>query len=112
MASYLSINNYSRNGKLFVSTKVIEQIASGSVEKMAAVTKAQHKYSNIFQLNKSISCSIHEGKAEIKVNLDIKKGYNVEETCSAIQKSIAEDLISLLEQVPFKIKVRVEHIIK
>lgn len=111
MAGYISINNFSHNGKAFISTVAIEQVVLSSIEKMTAIANQKIKKGNIFRLYEKIACSIREGKAEIKLSLDIKKGFNVEETCIAIQTAIADDLSAFLEQAPFKIKVRVENII-
>lgn len=113
MASYLSVNNYSHDGNLFISNNAIVNIAIFALKKMDVVqlNKRKSHRTSTFNINDKINCYIRDGKAVINVNVDILKGHNVNDVCLNIQKNIADDLEAMIEQIPFSIKVRVDHII-
>lgn len=121
MANYLDVNCYGNLGKCKISCSSISMIAGFAVEKLDAVTFAAKRTSKKetekrtklpFNINNKVKCSIsHEGNAQVEVNVDIKKGFKVDDVCLNIQKAIADDLETMIEQIPYSIKVKIEHII-
>lgn len=120
MTSYLTLNNNYTNskGNLKISSFTIEQIAEFSLQKMDAVsTPKAKKYPKLlkkfdyFSLKEGVKCTFKDNRINLKIIVDIKKGSNIEEVCLKIQKTIADDLEILLENIPLNIKVKVEKII-
>ena len=90
MAEYVYIQDYSKKGKLGISKTCFEQIISLSTNKIQGVQTADN---------------------QINVQVKIKQGNNIEKICTNIQEQIAEDITTMVELVPFSIKVKVVSII-
>lgn len=109
---YLEINNYSHVGALYISSKVFKDIALENLLK----AKSLYLDSNDEKLNKenlsnNISCSLKDNKGELNIKVNLKKGFDANEECTKLQKDIYNEILLLLEQVPLKIKIKVEKII-
>ena len=112
MAEYVYIQDYSKKGKLGISKTCFEQIISLSTNKIQGVQTADNQNIKfVFSFHKPISCEIVNGKVQINVQVKIKQGNNIEKICTNIQEQIAEDITTMVELVPFSIKVKVVSII-
>ena len=119
---FIYINNYSRLGKIGISSKTIESIASKAVSEIpgAAVyymvkknDKSKKKNPLDFLLPDPVKVSLSPttGKAPIKLDVAIKAGVNVGEICLALQKKIADASSLSCDTLPYEVKVRVAKIL-
>lgn len=111
MASYLKINNYSNEGSLSLSKRVFEDIVAYTIKQFDNVTKSNNALKSLLNFNESTSVYIRDGKAQITLSVDIKKGHNVKEICNKMIAALQNNIEMFVEQAPVKIKVKVEHII-
>ena len=114
--SYIKINNYSNNGNLYIASKVFKDIAIYRIKNTKGVYIGNEEVSkkgrnNDFDFDKNVVCTYKDGYAELYISINVKKGEDVNKICINLQKEISDDIFVLLEQVPVKIKVKVEKII-
>lgn len=111
MAEYVYIENFSKRGKLGISKNCFEEIISCATNHINGVQTAKKQSKFVFSFHKPVSCEITNGKVQINVQVKIKQGNNIEKICTDIQQQIAEDINSMVELVPFSIKVKVVSIL-
>lgn len=112
MAEYVYIQDYSKRGKLGISKKCFEEIIKITTNKINGVQTVDSQNNILpFYFNKPISCEIVNGKVQINVQVKVKQGSNIEEVCTKIQEQIADEITTMVELVPFSIKVKVVTII-
>lgn len=114
--SYIKINNYSNNGNLFIASKVFKDIAIDKVKNTKGVYIGNEEVSkkgknHDYDFDKNIICTYKDGYAELYININVKKGVDVNKLCINLQKEISDEISVLLEQVPVKIKIKVGDII-
>ena len=122
---YLAINNYNRLGSMGISRNAIRTIALNAVShvKGAAVYSPFHKrkkaakkkaidLSEIFTLPNGVSVALHkDGRAEIKIEVEIKAGENASDVAKAIQKEVADSLELMCDVKSFDIKLHIARIV-
>lgn len=114
--SYIKINNYSNNGNLFIASKVFKDIAIEKIKSTKGVYIGNEEVfkkgkDQDFDFDKNITCTYKDGYAELYININVKKGVDVNKLCINLQKEISDEIFVLLEQVPVKIKIKVGNII-
>ncbi len=112
MAEYVYIDNYTRNGTIGISHYVFDQIASIATDNVKGAAVANSRKKGLFKLMHPISCSIRNGKVDVKIDVTIQKNVNIHDICLNIQKEVASALSSMTELVPFNIDIKVVSIIK
>jgi uncharacterized alkaline shock family protein YloU len=114
--SYIKINNYSNNGNLYIASKVFKDIAIDKIKNTKGVYIGNEEVSkkgknSDFDFDKNVICTYKDGYAELYININVKKGVDVNKICINLQKEISDEIFVLLEQVPVKIKIKVGDII-
>ena len=109
MAEYVYIQNYTRNGAMGISHVVFDQIAASATNQVNGATVKENP-NDFFRLHKPITCSIRNGLVDVKIQVNISAGVNVNEVCLRIQEEVASALRMMTELVPFKIIVEVANI--
>lgn len=114
--SYIKINNYSNNGNLYIASKVFKDIAIAKIKNTKGVYIGNEEVSKKgknqnFDFDRNINCTYKDGYAELYININVKKGVDVNELCLNLQKEISDEIFVLLEQVPVKIKIKIGNII-
>ena len=114
MSDYVYIQSYSKKGKLGISRRVFEQIAIEAVNRVTGASYDKKRQKMMpFNLFKPISVILHHtGNIDIRVEITIKKGNDIKETCEMIQKEIRYSLESMVEQAKVNIVTRVIRIEK
>lgn len=109
MAEFVYIQNYRKAGKLGINRKCFEKICSVVTNKISGVSTKEAKKSNnpLFTFDKPVNCEIVNNKVIIKVQVIIHRGVNVDEICNLIQREIADAMTTMVETVPFSIKIKV-----
>ena len=109
MAEYVFIENYHKSGKLGINRKCFEEICSVVTNRISGVsTKSGRKNSNpMFTFDKPVRCDVINNKLNILIQVIIHQGVNVDEICTLIQQEVADALTTMVETVPFSIKIKV-----
>ena len=55
----------------------------------------------------SAHCDIINNKVIIQIQVIVRQGVNVDEICTLIQQEVADALTTMVETVPFSIKIKV-----
>lgn len=109
MAEFVYIQDYSKAGKLGINRKCFEKICSVVTNKISGVsTKEEKKNQNpLFTFDKPVHCDIINNKVIIQIQVIVRQGVNVDEVCTLIQQEVADTLTTMVETVPFSIKIKV-----
>ncbi len=109
MAEFVFIENYHKAGKLGINRKCFEKICSVVTNKIFGVsTKEEKKNSNpMFTFDKPVRCDVINNKLNILIQVIIRQGVNVDEICTLIQQEVADALTTMVETIPFSIKIKV-----
>lgn len=106
MAEYIYIQNYTKKGKLAISTSVFDQIITLVIEKIKGV-KIKKNQDFLFLLHRPIHCEIKEGKVNADIDVIVSQESNVNSVCLKIQEEIAYAISSMTECIPFLVNVKV-----
>lgn len=109
MAEFVFIQDYSKVGKLGISRKCFEKICSVVTNRISGVsTKEEKKNKNpLFTFDKPVHCDIINNKVIVQIQVIVRQGVNVDEICTLIQQEVADALTTMVETVPFSIKIKV-----
>ena len=111
MADYLRIQTHSKQGTLGISRKVFEFLATDATNRVQGVTVSKAKKIKSFTLSNPVKVSFRkDGKVEIEISVNLKKGTNASQICSTIQEQVANVLSAYTESVPFDIDVKIADI--
>lgn len=105
MAEYIYMQNYTRNGKMGISYRVIEHVASDVCREMADTVRISEN-----EKDHPIRCSITKGRAYLSLEVKIKEGANAAAVASKLQEEIAVGLINSIELSDCTINVNVNGI--
>lgn len=109
MKDYVLINNYSRLGRLGISRNAIASVASYAVETFAGVAVSKKKA--LFSIERGVKVSLtREGKAIVKIDIDVSVDAPVQTLATAIQKEVASAIALSCDTVPLEVQVRVAKI--
>ena len=122
MRSFLTIRNHSGLGILGISRYALAAIARRAAEDVTGTKVVTHKSKGLlsrFKNDDSFSVApegvrvvfSNEGKALIRMEVNLPRNVEVAKTCIAIQESVANNLVLMCDMVPFDVQVRVAHIV-
>ena len=103
MADYIYINQYDKGGDLAISRNVFARLAEAAVghTSLKNSVKVKEPVKVVFK---------KDGRVEIAVHVRIKRGVNLTEACSELQKEIAHALETYVESIPFEVDISVDEI--
>ena len=109
MAEFVLIQDYSKVGKLGISRKVFEEICSVVTNRISGVSTKEKKKNNsdLFVFDKPVHVDVINNKVIVQIQVIIRHGVNVDEICTLIQQEVADALTTMVETVPFSIKIKV-----
>lgn len=107
MAEYVKIENYTRNGAMGISHFVFDQIAEIATNKVKGASVKTNSVKRLFKVHKPISCQIRNGQVNVKIDVIIRSGANVNAVCTQIQEEVANAISSMTELVPFNVNIKV-----
>jgi len=111
MPDYVFIENYTGLGDIGISRNVLITIAAKATNRVKGATVSGTK-SRVFNLYHPIQCVIHhDGTADIKISVSLKKGVNVNQVCLNIQKEVAEAIEEMVETVKVRVIIKVASIV-
>ena len=106
---YHKIYNFTTNGNLEISTKVLEEIAIQAVEKVEGATLPSSR-SLLFD-KQPVECVFKKnGDFIVTINIRVEYGSNVSEISKAVQEQVEHDLLYMTEIRPRKVHVNVADI--
>ena len=105
MGNYVYIKKSNKKGELGVSKNVFKQIAEESLKQINGIIASNKKKKNLLSSD-DISVSIKDNEAVYYINVKVEKGSNEEEIKQKIQEVLTNNLLYLLDAVPFKIVVK------
>lgn len=107
MADYVYIENYNNYGAMGISRRVFENIASAATNRVKGAS-VSHNKGRLFTLHRPIQIILrNNGLVDIRIDVIIKIGVNVDEVCLKIQEEVANALLLMTEMIPFNIGVKV-----
>lgn len=113
--TYITINNYNKKGSLHIATKVFKDIAIDVLNKTEGVHIGEFEVKKgkvqTFDFNKNVVVHDKDGRVELDLKINVKKGVDVNDLCLNLQKEINDAILFAVEQLPVKIKIKVENII-
>ena len=108
MASdYYYLNNYRGAGKIAISRKSFESIATIAANSVEGA-KVRSKGKKSFSLTEPVRAAFRrDGKVELSRQVSVSKAANVRDTCLLIQERVATAVSMMSEAVPFAIELKV-----
>lgn len=118
MADYVNIENYSKNGKLAISRRVFEKIATDATNNVTGAKVKSREGKNkkgiskvVFDLFKPIKIAFKSnGQVDVNIDITLSKGSNASEVCLKIQEEVSNALLAYTESVPFRINIKVAEV--
>ncbi len=113
MAAYVYLDNYSKKGKLGISSRVFDELVTAALLNIKGIAKSQKfmKKMQFIKLNRPVQTYINKDVVHVLIYIDVAKGKNIHEVVSNIQEEVHNSLVMATEQVPVNIQVNVESII-
>ena len=106
---YHKILNFTTNGNLEISTKVLEEIAIQAVMKVEGATLPSAR-TLLFE-KQPVKCFFKKnGDFIVNINIRVAYGYNVSDISKAVQEQVENDLLYMTEIRPRKVHVNVADI--
>ncbi|MCI2111276.1 MAG: Asp23/Gls24 family envelope stress response protein [Bacilli bacterium] len=104
--SYYRLENYGKNGTTAISLSTFEAIATIAASSLEDVTVTKKRKD--FWLTKPVSASLKkDGRVQVSLEVNVKKGAKVDETCTKIQQEVASAIEMMCETVPVRIIIKV-----
>ena len=113
MADYIKIENYSKNGELAISRRIIHKIVQEAVVDIVGIELKDPKLKNRFlaYLFNPIKITFRaDGEVAVEISIVIKKGVNANDICLKIQEEVSNALMAYAESVPFAIIIKVAEV--
>lgn len=105
-SSYYILDNYNQNGHIAISMGAFESIATIAAGSLENVTVKKKKKD--FLLTKPVAALIRkDGRLQISLEVTMKKGTKIDETCTKIQQEVANAVQMMCETVPVRVMVKV-----
>ena len=112
MADYVYINDINKKGTMAISKTVFNSIAYFALNRIGIkVSEKGTKKRLKARLYNPIETTIHHGIVHVSVNVDIKKGTDIQDITSKIQNEITTAFLCATEHIPFDIQVKTHAII-
>lgn len=112
MRDYITINNYSGLGTIGFSRQAIAAIAQASLKEVDGASIFGRKGRGDYSINSGVRVVFtKEGKAAIKMDVNLSHGVNVHAACERIQQTVATAVTLMCDMVPFDVQVKVMRIV-
>ncbi len=106
---YHKIYNFTTNGDLEISTKVLEEITIQAVNKVEGATLPSSR-TMLFD-KRPVKCLFRQnGDFVVSVDIRVEYGFNVSEVSRLVQERIEQDLLYMTEIRPRKVHVNIADI--
>jgi uncharacterized alkaline shock family protein YloU len=110
MKDYITFDNYTGLGTMGISRRVLASIASIATAGVQGASLSKHE-SRLFQISRPVKVSLlRNGRAEIKIDVNLKKGAKVGDVCRSIQQEVATEIAMMVETLPVDVKINVGRI--
>lgn len=110
---YYQIKNYSSTGEMAISRHAFENIALNTIKhiKGVKVYKGRQGANKSVYLYRPIVCNMEkDGLIKLDVDITLKKGVKLKETCEKIQEEINNAILLAVETVKVKVNINVAQI--
>ena len=112
MRDFITINNYSGLGTIGFSRAAIAAIAAASLKEVDGASVFGRSARRDYFLNPGVKVIFtKEGKATIKMDVNLSRGVSVPEACERIQQTVATAVTLMCDMVPFDVQVKVMRIV-
>lgn len=121
---YIAVNNYNRLGEIGISRNAIRTIAEKAVgnvpgaslyvpmSKRKAKKKKDTILNEIFAIPSGVKIAIKgDGKALIKMEIEVKEGENASVIARLIQKEVGESIAMMCDAFPYEIAIKIARIV-
>jgi len=102
--NYYYLRTNSRRGKIAISHKAFEDIATNAAKSLEGV---EVEGGAISLLSPAKASFRKDGRVEISLSVTLPKGSDAHAKCLAIQKAVADDLLSMTDVIPLSVAVKV-----
>lgn len=104
---YYFLNNYKNNGKMGISRRSFETIATTAANGVKDAKVSRQK-SRLFHLAHPVNAYFrNDGKVELQIDVNISGAAPVKDVCLKIQEAVASSVSMMCETVPFGIEIKV-----
>jgi uncharacterized alkaline shock family protein YloU len=108
-SSYYMLDNFNQNGATGISLSSFESIATIAADSLENVEVKKSKKE--WSLNKPVAATVRkDGRVELSLEVTMKKGAKIDETCRKIQEEVANAVQMMCDTVPVRVLVKVSAI--
>ena len=104
MAKYVYIKKTNKKGELGISKSVFKQIGEESIRQINGIISLDKK--KTFLTDDDVDVTLRENEAIFKIKVNISKDVNKDEIETKIKEVLTNNLLYLLDAVPFKIVIK------
>ena len=105
MAKYVYIKKTNKKGELGISKSVFKQIGEESIHQINGIISLDNK-KKTFLTDDDVDVTLRENEAIFKIKVNISKDVNKDEIETKIKEVLTNNLLYLLDAVPFKIVIK------
>ena len=105
MAKYVYIKKTNKQGELGISKSVFKQIGEESIRQINGIISLDNK-KKTFLTDDDVDVTLRENEAIFKIKVNISKDVNKDEIETKIKEVLTNNLLYLLDAVPFKIVIK------
>ena len=105
MAKYVYIEKTNKKGELGISKSVFKQIGEESIRQINGIISLDKK-KKTFLTDDDVDVTLRENEAIFKIKVNISKDVNKDEIETKIKEVLTNNLLYLLDAVPFKIVIK------
>ncbi len=110
MGRYVYIDEDSKKGRFGIGIGIFQLLADEALTRIPDLVSNPVKAGHHRRLRlNSTDVAIHRGVVRVKVNVNAKQNVNVHQLQQRIIDEINSSFMMVAEQVPFKVKVKVEN---
>lgn len=111
MGRYVYIEKDSNKGRFGIGVDVFTTLVNEALGRVPGlINEPIEKRHHHLQFNSS-EIDIHRGVVYVKVNINAKKDFNVQQLKKQVSEEIHNSFMMVAEQVPVEIKIKIENII-
>ena len=105
MAKYVYIKKTNKKVELGISKSVFKQIGEESIRQINGIISLDKK-KKTFLTDDDVDVTLRENEAIFKIKVNISKDVNKDEIETKIKEVLTNNLLYLLDAVPFKIVIK------
>ena len=105
MAKYVYIKKTNKKGERVISKSVFKQIGEESIRQINGIISLDKK-KKTFLTDDDVDVTLRENEAIFKIKVNISKDVNKDEIETKIKEVLTNNLLYLLDAVPFKIVIK------